>query len=247
MIQGRREEGARLKLNTLPLRWVEEDPLAPADRGAWFARVPAVRQLLDEGLTLGAITVFVGENGAGKSTIVEAIAAAYGLNPEGGTHNARHSTLATESPLDGHLRLARGAGASRKGVFVRAETMHGHFGYLEGIQSPGRHNHQSHGESFLEFVYTRANMPGLWVFDEPESALSFTNCLGFIAHMAALAEAGAQVVLSTHSPVLAAVPGADIYELGEWGMRRTGYDDLEVVEGWRRFLEAPGRYLRHLT
>lgn len=238
-------------LNTLPLRWVEEDPSAPADRGAWFARVPAVRQLLEGRLTFGPLTVFVGENGAGKSTIVEAIAAAYGLNPEGGTHNARHSTLVSESPLAAHLQLARGAGSSRKGVFLRAETMHGHFGYLQRIEEGdqgvlGRHNHQSHGESFLEFIDSRAGIPGLWMFDEPESALSFTSSLGLLAHMTELVAAGSQVILSTHSPILAAVPGADIYELGPWGMRRSAYDDLEMVDSWRRFMAAPERYLRHL-
>lgn len=232
--------------NRLPLRWIEEDPEAPADRSAWFSRIPAVRQFLEQRFEFGPITVFVGENGAGKSTIVEAIATSYGLNAEGGTHNAMHSTQASESPLDEHLRLARGAGASRKGVFLRAETMHGHFGYLEGIDLPGRHNRQSHGESFLEFVFDRASVPGLWVFDEPESALSFTNSLGLLAHMSALAAAGSQVVLSTHSPVLAALPGADVYELGEWGMRRVTYEDLEIVDNWRRFLNAPERYLRHL-
>ncbi|KIP52160.1 AAA family ATPase [Leucobacter komagatae] len=238
-------------LNTLPLRWVEESANAPADRGVWFAQIPAVKQLLDEGLTFGALTVLVGENGAGKSTIVEAIAAAYGLNPEGGTHNARHSTVVSESPLNEHLQLARGAGSSRKGVFLRAETMHGHFGYLHAIEMEdggprGLHNFQSHGESFLEFVQARASMPGLWVFDEPESALSFTSSLGLLAHMVAIAESGAQVILSTHSPILAAVPGADIYELGSWGMRRSTYDDLEMVDSWRRFMAAPERYLRHL-
>lgn len=240
-----------MKPSVLPLRWVEEDPEAPADRSAWFAQIPAVRQLLEGRLEFGSITVFVGENGAGKSTIVEAIAAAYGLNPEGGTHNARHSTLVSESPLDGHLQLARGAGSSRKGVFLRAETMHGHFGYLEEIENAppgvvGQYNYQSHGESFLDFIESRARIRGLWVFDEPESALSFMSSLRLLAHMSALAAAGSQVILSTHSPILAAVPGADIYELGEWGMRRSSYEELEMVDNWRRFMDAPERYLRHL-
>ena len=242
---------ARVALNSLPLRWIEEHPEAPVDPDAWFAQVPAVRQLLETGIEFGPITVFVGENGAGKSTIIEAIAAAYGLNAEGGTHNARHSTFASESPLESHLQLARGAGASRKGVFLRAETMHGHFKYLHEIESEdegplGRHNLQSHGESFLEYLGARGRIRGLWVFDEPESALSFTNSLGLLARMSELAASGSQVILSTHSPVLAAVPGADIYELGEWGMRRSRYDDLEIVDNWRRFMAAPERYLRHL-
>ncbi|GAA2824745.1 putative ATPase [Leucobacter komagatae] len=240
-----------MRMSSLPLRWIAEHPENPVDRNAWFAQVPAVRQLLETGLEFGPLTVFVGENGAGKSTIVEAIAAAYGLNPEGGTHNARYSTFASESPLESHLQIARGAGVARKGVFLRAETMHSHFGYLYKIESEdngplGRHNYQSHGESFLEYLGARDGIRGLWVFDEPESALSFTNSLGLLAQMLELARAGSQVILSTHSPVLASLPGADVYELGEWGMRRTRYDDLQIVDSWRRFLAEPQRYLRHL-
>lgn len=198
--------------------------------------------------------MLIGENGAGKSTLVEGIAAAYGLNPEGGTQNAMPETHHSESPLHEHMRLARGAGASRKGVFLRAETMHSYFAYLSsieqqsgaGVRNPGRHNMQSPGESFLEFLSRRSAMTGLWVFDEPESALSFANCLVLIAHMNDLVREGSQVILSTHSPVLAALPGADLYELGDWGIRRAEYEELELVDNWRRFLDAPERYLRYL-
>lgn len=231
----------------LPVRRVEADGITAPEWREWFEEIPAVRQLLDEGLDLGPVTVLVGENGAGKSTIVEAIAAAFGLNPEGGTHNAMHRTQLTESPLHRKIRLMRGAGASRQGVFLRAETMHGHLGYLESIESPGRLNHQSHGESFIEYFSNRSGIEGLWVLDEPESALSFSSCLTLILHLRNLASEGAQVILSTHSPILAAMPGADLYELGEWGIRRTDYDDLDMVRNWRLFLEAPERFLRHLV
>ncbi|MEZ5085972.1 MAG: AAA family ATPase [Tessaracoccus sp.] len=230
---------------TLPLRRIEEHRMAPLARHSWPATIPAVRHILDEGLDLGPLTVFVGENGAGKSTIVEAIAEAFGLGVEGGTQNALHQTQRTESVLSEHLQLVRSVG-SRKGAFLRAETMHGHFRYLHEIGIGGRHNFQSHGESFIEFLSTRARIGGLWIFDEAESALSFNGCLTLLAHVRELLANGAQVIMSTHSPLLASLPEAKIYEIGAWGLRPSAYDELEMVRSWRLFLDSPDRFLRHL-
>lgn len=231
--------------SSLPLRRIEEHALARMDRGVWPATLAPVRQVLDEGLDLGAVTVLVGDNGAGKSTLVEAIAAAFGLNPEGGTHAAMHQTRSSESHLAEHLQLVRGPGASKRGVFLRAETMHGHFSYLESIGGSQLHE-LSHGEAFLEYTAARSGVVGLWVLDEPESALSLSGCLALIGTLRDLAKDGAQVLLSTHSPILAAMPGAELIEVGDWGLRPCAYDDLDLVRNWRGFLEAPDRYLRHL-
>ncbi|MEJ6550781.1 AAA family ATPase [Corynebacterium sp. USCH3] len=230
----------------LPVRRVEELTVYPADRGVWPATVPAVRDVLDNGIDLSRLTVLVGENGSGKSTLVEAVAEAYGLNPEGGTRDAMHSTQRTESGLADNLKLIRAGGAARKGVFLRAETMHSHFAYLDGIGSCGRHNFQSHGESFIEFFTDRAGIRGLWIFDEAESALSFNGCLMLLAQIAQLIERGSQVILSTHSPLLASAPGAEILELDDTGIHRADYDDLALVQNWRRFLGEPESFLRHL-
>ena len=230
---------------SLPVREVREDPLAPADPASWPATLPTVRQVLREGLELGPITVLTGANGAGKSTLVEALAGAYGLNPEGGGTGAMHATRRTESSLAEHLRLVRGPGAPRSGFFLRAETMHSLFTYYEDIGVGGMMHERSHGESFLALVEERSRIRGLWLLDEPESALSLTSCLALLDLLQGLVEGGSQIVLSTHSPVLAALPGADLYELGEWGMRRAGYDELELVQAWRSFLDAPEAFLRH--
>lgn len=229
----------------VPLRRVEEHSLAPLPRNVWPATVPAVRQLLDDGLDLAPLTILVGENGSGKSTVMEAIAEAFGLSVEGGTHNALHSTQRTESLLSEHIQLVRGMG-SRRGVFLRAETMHGHFTYLGELGMAGRHNFQSHGESFIEFFSARARIEGLWIFDEAESALSFNGCLTLMTRIHELLAEGSQVIISTHSPLLASLPGAKLYELGKWGMRASSYDDLEMVRNWCLFLDAPERFLRHL-
>ncbi|WP_207455015.1 AAA family ATPase [Herbiconiux sp. SYSU D00978] len=231
--------------SVLPVRRVEEHPLTPLPRDSWPGTLAPVRQLLDEGLDLAPVTVLVGDNGAGKSTLVEAIAVAFGLNPEGGTTNAQVRSRPSESPLAEHLRLVRGAGAPKRGLFLRAETMHGLYTYLENIGFGGFHE-RSHGESFLDIVLERSGMRGLWVLDEPESALSLSGCLALIGLLRDLVAGGSQVLLSTHSPVLAALPDAVLYEVGEWGLRRSEYDDLDLVRTWRAFLEAPQRYLRHL-
>jgi predicted ATPase len=232
-------------LNTLPVRRLEEHILDPMNRQRWPATLAPIRQILDSGLDLGPATVFVGENGVGKSTVVEALAAAFGLNPEGGTHAAMHETRRTESDLADHLQLIRGPGASKQGVFLRAETMHGHFTYLETLGVNGLHE-QSHGESFLDFVKARLGISGLWIFDEAESALSLSGCLALLDLLRELISHGSQVVLSTHSPILAALPDAELIEMDEWGLRRSSYEDLDLVQNWRSFLETPERYLRHL-
>nr|WP_144764643.1 AAA family ATPase [Curtobacterium sp. 9128] len=220
-------------------------------RGSWPATLAPVRQLLDDGLDLDTVTIVVGENGAGKSTLVEGIALAFGMSPEGGSTNAGHSTRPSESSLWEHLTLLRDPGAPRSGFFLRAETMHGFFTYLEqhptARPEPVFHE-RSHGESFLDFVIDRSRWPGLWILDEPESALSFQGCLALIGLLQAIVDDGrGQVLLSTHSPVLAAFPGATIHEVGEWGLRRSSWADLDLVRNERSFLEHPERYLRHLA
>ncbi|MBA3780990.1 MAG: AAA family ATPase [Nocardioides sp.] len=227
----------------------------------WPMTIPAVRQVVDEGLELGkGVTFLVGENGSGKSTLVEAIAVAYGLSPEGGTAQGQHSTRPSESPLASSLRLERGLGAGRWGFFLRAESMHGWYTFVEkfvedaakaGAGAPRRpepkYHEMSHGESFLTVLATKFSSSGFYCLDEPEAALSFTSTLSLIGTLLELVEGGGQVVCATHSPVLAALPGARILEVGDWGLREAEWADLAIVDHWRRFLDAPEAYLRHLV
>lgn len=224
-----------------------EEHLAPDE---WPMTIPAVAQVVREGLGLAkGVTFLVGENGSGKSTLVEAVAVAYGLSPEGGTNQGRHTTRESESPLHRALRIQRGLGAGRWGFFLRAETMHGWYSFLEDNPSnrpePVFHE-MSHGESFLEVLRTRFDSPGFYCLDEPEAALSFSSSLGLISVLDRVVGAGGQVLCATHSPVLAAMPGATILEVGDWGLRRTTWEELELVQHWRRYLDDPRRYLRHV-
>ena len=225
--------------------WVDPDrALAPR---TWPMTVPAIAQVAREGLDLApGVTFLVGENGSGKSTLVEAVAAAYGLSPEGGSTQGRHRTRPSESPLGEALRLQRGIGAARWGFFLRAETMHGWYTYSEQTGGGPAYHEMSHGESFLEVLRTRFDSPGFYCLDEPEAALSFSSSLGLVSVLDRLARTGGQVLCATHSPLLAALPGATIVEVGAWGLRRAAWEDLELVQHWRAYLDAPQRYLRHV-
>ncbi len=239
----------------LPIRRVQRAHDDVADDGQWPGSLPPVAQLLREGLDLGPATILVGENGTGKSTLVEAVAMAYGLNAEGGSTGAQHRTMASESGLHEALTLHRGAGASRWGYFLRAETMHGLFTYLDTTRKDSLHTLDphfhplSHGQSFVTMLATtRFGGRGLFVMDEPEAGLSFSSQLALLGELGALRDrAGTQVLLATHSPIVASLPGATILELDSDGYHRARWNDLALVDHHRRFLDRPDSYLRHLT
>jgi predicted ATPase len=210
--------------------------------------LPAVASL--EQVEFAPVTVFVGENGSGKSTIVEAIAVTAGFNAEGGSQNLQFQTFDTHSELGRHLSL-RWAKRPSWGWFLRAETFYGMASHIAqdndpryGIAGmfPDLHG-RSHGESFLTLIESRFSEPGLYVMDEPESALSFQGQLGLLRFIHDGLREGAQFIIATHSPLLMRMPGAVLYELDDEGVHSCAYDDLTVVNLWRRFLTAPERVL----
>lgn len=239
----------------LPARRIEHaTPIPLPGPEVWPRTVPAVAHVLDHGLDLARCTVLVGENGSGKSTLVEALAMAAGMNAEGGSTGLVHRTYESESPLHEWLRIVRDPGAPRWGYFVRAETMHGLFTSLDTSRAESPWSRDplfhglSHGESFVALLGTRRfRGEGLFVLDEPEAGLSFSAQLHLVAELAEMARRPrTQVVLATHSPVLAAIPGALLLELGDHGVREREWDELDVVVNHRGFLDAPRRYLRHV-
>ncbi|MEM9036588.1 MAG: AAA family ATPase [Actinomycetota bacterium] len=217
---------------------------APGRGFPW--ELPAVRGLP---LDLGPeITVLVGENGSGKSTLIEAIAEAAGLNPEGGSWQVAFETEATHSPLAHRLRISW-HGRLPPGWFLRAESFYNVASHRDRNPSPREeisYHEVSHGESFLAVAREWFEAARFFVLDEPEAALSFRGQLALIDAIRRGVAAGGQFVLATHSPVLMALPGAHLVCLDEDGLRPTTYEDLEVVELWRSFLETPDRFLRHL-
>ena len=211
--------------------------------------MPAIAQLLTSGLELPAgLTILVGENGSGKSTLVEMLAEAYGLNSQGGSQQARFQNRVTEPQLGHHLELERSAVRPHWAYFIRADTTHGLYTYLEenpGLREPTYH-HLSHGEGFLALLRAKVDAPGFYLLDEPDAPLSFNASLALVTILRDLVDVGSQIVVATHSPIVAATPGATILELGEWGTRESAWEDLAIVTAWRSFLDQPERYLRHL-
>ncbi|MGQ0837085.1 AAA family ATPase [Actinokineospora sp.] len=229
-----------------------------ADTGRYPFTLPVVRHLaVADGLDLDpGVTFLVGDNGTGKSTLMEALAVAAGFNAEGGSQSFRFATRATESSLGEHL-IVRWNGKPRTGYFLRAESFYNVATEIERLERAdpgllqaygGRSLHErSHGESFLELAIHRFGPDGLYLLDEPEAALSVRGCLALLARIGDLVEQRSQFVVATHSPILLAAPGARILEIDSDGaIDKVDFDEAEPVVLTRGFLADPSRFLRHL-
>ena len=231
----------------------------PVDPHSYLAGLPVLRHLSAQPIRLDRpVSILVGENGTGKSTLLEAIAVACGFNAEGGTRNFDFSTNATHSELYRHLTLSRRAYA-RDGFFLRAESLYNvatNIDELDAAPSFGARlidsyggvslHRQSHGESFLAIVQNRFGGDGLYILDEPEAALSPMRLLTLIAEMDRLVRDNSQFILATHSPMLMAFPNARVLELSEAGIRPVDYRETPHFRTMKYFLNNPEGMLREL-
>lgn len=222
------------------------------DGGAWYWQLPVVTQLRTDGMALAPVTVLVGENGSGKSTLIEAVAHAW---QESLTAHVKHwgrKPFDEDASLWRELALEGARPRPQGGVWLRAEAMHERFSAIDADAVELRAfqgaplNARSHGEGFLAFLESRTTERGLWILDEPESALSFRSSLRLLALLHDVAGSGSQVLLSTHSPVLAGIPGATVYELDGDGFTAREWADLDLVRDWTAFFDDPRRLLHHL-
>jgi predicted ATPase len=223
------------------------------NEGQWPFTVPAIRSLAQRGLDFERpVTFFVGENGTGKSTIVEALAEACKIDVRGGHGGRRYALTEAVGALSPLIRLLPPAGTRRKtkSFFLRAETAKGVLEFMSaaGVEGYGERSAAkvSHGESFLQVLAGRFTERGLYLLDEPEAPFSFRSCLALIAALSDLARSGSQIICATHSPMLTALPGAQILELSDEGIISREWQELELTSNWRHFLERPDTYLRHL-
>lgn len=220
---------------------------------AYLSDIPAIRALTMLELSAAPVTFFVGENGSGKSTLLEAIAIASGFNPEGGSRNFHFATANTHSGLHAHLRIARAPVRPQDGYFLRAESFYNVASNIDALDEGigdlyrsygGKSLHrQSHGESFLSLVLNRLGGNGLYLFDEPEAALSPTRQLSLLSAMHALVNENSQLLIATHSPILMAYPNAAIFLLDEEGVRQVAYEDTEHYQVMKHFIANPKRML----
>ena len=187
------------------------------------------------------VTFFVGENGIGKSTFIEAIAVALGLPAEGGTENFRYETRNTTSELSEYLKITRYNKAKTK-FFLRAESFYNFSSEVDNLGVRGSYGgslHEcSHGESFLQLVQNRFSDHGLYILDEPEAALSPQRQLSLLCLIDQLVKEGSQFIIATHSPILISYRNGKILDLNQ-NFKEVKYEDTEIYSLYKMYLERP--------
>lgn len=206
------------------------------------------------------VTFFIGENGSGKSTVLEAIAQAIGLNPEGGSRNTTFTTKDTHSELFEYIRLVRGHKRPKDSYFLRAESFYNLATYMDDDDDDPRYSRknylwtyggkslheQSHGESFMATMTNKLRGAGIYLFDEPEAALSPSRQLSALAVFRKLVDLESQLIIATHSPILMAYPDALIYNFSDDGISPIAYEETEHYTITRDFLNKPEKMLGYL-
>lgn len=210
------------------------------------------------------VTFFVGENGTGKSTILEALANKAGFGAEGGSKNINFKT-SEEKTYSGTEQLAEQITLSwrnkpKNGYFFRAESFFNVANYIDYIAREGGAGEaaytpyggkslhaQSHGESFLSFFNNRLGNGGFFIFDEPEAALSPQRQLSLLVIIHEMCKnTNSQFIIATHSPILLAYPDSTIYSCDASTLTKIGYTDTEHYQITKHFLDNPQRYMQHL-
>lgn len=233
-------------IRSIKIEWEKTDP------DAYYRDIKALSSIKELDFHQN-ITFFVGENGSGKSTLLEAIAVAYGFNPEGGSVHYNFSSNDTHTDLWKHLRIVKGIRKAKDGFFLRAESFYNVAtkmeelakttgggimmdpAFLSGYGGKSLH-HQSHGESFLAIVQNRFRGDGVYILDEPEAALSPQRQLTLLLYISQLAKEGSQFIIATHSPVLLGMLDAGIYSFDADSVLPIAYEDAECYQVMEMFI-----------
>lgn len=240
------------------LRWAELRKEQFPTMSEYPFNIAAIKQL-DKLQFHPNVTYIVGENGVGKSTLMEAIAVACGFNPEGGTRNFTFSTRLTHSELHEYVRLAKGARRPRDGFFFRAESYYNLASNIDDLDSevsfgpPVIHSYggkslheQSHGESFFSTFLHRFGSNGLYILDEPEAALSPVRQMAVLTRIHQLVQNRSQFIISTHSPILMAYPNSTLYYLTSEGISIKTLEETDHFAVYREFLNHKEKMIKEL-
>lgn len=205
------------------------------------------------------VTFIIGENGTGKSTLIEAFAVLYGFNPEGGSKNFSFNTKNTHSDLYKYLRIGKSYNLAMDGYFLRAESFYNVASNIDELDKiPGNErlikesyggkslHDQSHGESFLALLKNRLGGNGIYIFDEPEAALSPMKLLELLVIMDNLVKNNSQFIISTHSPILLTYPNAEIYEIDNGRLKITALEDTNHFSLMKYFLGNYRQMLKNM-
>lgn len=233
--------------------YIQKIKMTPYMEPSYVADLPVVQYLnqIRELDLAHDVTFLVGENGTGKSTLIEAIAICAGYNAEGGSKNFHFATKQTSSNLSEYLSITKSA-HEKDGFFLRAESFYNVASQVDdlhlNLQEYGGYSlhEQSHGESFLALVQHRFRGHGLYLLDEPESALSPIRQMTLLAEIKRLVNQHSQFIIATHSPILLAYPQATIYQLAEHGIEQVAYEQTEPYLVTKQFLDNPQQMMKYL-
>ena len=233
-----------LLINSVMIDW------SKISRSSYLREIEAISGI-DQIYFKSPITFFVGENGSGKSTLLEAIAVAYGFNPEGGTRNYHFSTYDSHSELCDAIRLSRGIRRAGGGYFLRAESFYNvatkEEEYSRGPGGRPQHYHEkSHGESFLALAQNSFRPNGIYLLDEPEAALSPQRQLTLLVEIHRCAAEGSQFLIVTHSPILLGMPDSEILTFDDGPIHPCSYEETDSYQVTSMFVNHRKHILKKL-